>query len=1151
MKGITEEKQKSLGSILLNINIANLSIEHKFHLIDDKFQIPSHGIIGRDFLKRLKCNVDYAQMLFSVRPDDAPHVNIPLQCEIARGLSALPPNSETFKLFYIQNTNFPCVIPAQQIDENVFIPNTIAYDTVTYLRVLNTNSNFKILQTNKILKTENMNDYDIFTSSTPLANDQRNNRLEKLHNIIAQSSPGHAFNKLYTLCEEFSDIFHLEGDMPSINNFYQQKLNLSDNSPVFTRNYRLPQTQKAEINSLVNKLLNENLIELSTANYNSPLILVPKKSVDGTPKYRMCVDYRKLNRKLIPDRFPLPRVEDIFDNLGRAKYFSVMDLQAGFHQIGLDENSRKYTTFSTDTGMYQWKVLPFGLSVAPSSFSRMMALAFSNLSPEHCFSYMDDLIVIGFSDENHISNLRRVFETCRRYNLRVNPLKCQFFKTEVSFLGHICTDQGLKPDPAKLHAVRTYPRPHDKDSVRRFVAFTNYYRRFIENFAKITKPLTALTRKRAIFNWSSECERSFQLLKEKLLSEPILKYPNFDKPFKIVVDASNYACGGILSQQYDGIDMPITYISKSFKKGELNKPPIEKELLAVHFAITQLRPYLYGRHFTVNSDHKPLIYLYNLKNPSSRLSRIRLDLEEYDFEIQYIRGRDNVVADALSRISIKDLKESHVEAPILAITRSMTTNFKKPDIDNNLDRLDSKISVYEDFSVGYMRGVPRIQTKSLSLHKLKKSICGLTMAAYSAHRKIFLIKLANEGVSLRALFENMQKAASVHGIKLIQLSINDTLFSTCTIDEFKESGNKVLTNLQICLIKPPKKVMDEGEKMTILGTFHDNKLFGGHTGTKKMYAGMRAHYFWKNMTKDIANFIRNCQNCKMNKHRNHTKEPMILTQTPARPFDTVIIDTIGPLPKSVNGNLYAVTMICDLTKYLICAPTQDKSARSVAKAIFEKCILIHGPMKSIRTDRGTEYVNETIKELCKLMNIKHNIATAYHHQSVGSIERNHREFNAYIRQYLNNNLENWDTYLEYFSFCYNIQKHGSNDYNYSPYELIYARNPNLPSELLNGNINPLYNHENYIGEARFRLQAAHAEASKLIDRMKIRNKYQYDKSINPLNLKIGDTVYLKVEPYNKFSTLTKRCIVSKINEPNITITDGIRSIEVHKNRVIK
>lgn len=228
--------------------------------------------------------------------------------------------------------------------------------------------------------------------------------------------------------------------------------------------------QKAEINEQVKKLLKNDLIEICTSNYNSPLIVVPKKSTDGKRKWRMCVDYRALNRKLIPDKFPLPRIDEILDGLGNAKYFSVLDLYSGYHQIPITENSRKLTAFSTDSGHFQWKVLPFGLNIAPASFMRMMTLAFSGLTPEKCFLYMDDVIVIGLSENHHISNLRKIFETCRKFRLKLNPQKCEFFRPEVSFLGHKCTAEGLLPDPLKIMAVRNYPVPKNADEAKRFVA---------------------------------------------------------------------------------------------------------------------------------------------------------------------------------------------------------------------------------------------------------------------------------------------------------------------------------------------------------------------------------------------------------------------------------------------------------------------------------------------------------------------------------------------------------------------------------------------------------------------------------------------------------------------------------------------------------
>lgn len=1153
MRGITDEKQQSLGSIIAKIVFKNIGIEHKFHVVKNDFPMPADGIVGKDFLRRHKCTLDFDKMDLLIRPNETITVKVPLQTNMNDSQTAVPPNSEVFRLFKLNCEQFPCVIQTQNLTEHVVVPTTIVFSKESWIRVLNTDDEMKIVDTTK-LRCTNIAEYDIFQGT----NEPKTSKIlrnEKLIRIIHSNTPKYAHDLLTPLCMEFSDIFHLENDRSTVNNFYTQKLTLKDNEPVYTRNYRLPQSQKAFIDGEVHRLSVNNLIESSESNYNAPLILVPKKSVDGAPKFRMCVDYRKLNRKLIPDRFPMPRIEDIFDNLGSSKYFSVMDLQAGYHQIEIEKKSRIYTAFSTERGMYQWKVLPFGLNIAPSAFSRMMALAFSGISPERCFSYMDDLIVIGYSEKNHIENLRKVFEVCRKCNLKLNPLKCQFFKTEVAFLGHICSDKGLKPDPKKLLAVQKYPTPHDKDSVKRFVAFVNYYRRFIENFAKLTKPLTNLSKKRVEFKWTSECEESFQLLKQKLLSKPILQYPNFDKPFKLIVDASDFACGAVLTQEYNGVDMPITYISRSFKQGEKNKPPIEKELLAVHFAVTQLRPYIYGRHFTVKSDHKPLQYLYNLKNPSSRLSRLRLDLEEYHFDIEYIKGKDNVMADALSRISIDELKNQY---PIYAVTRSMTEKQKTDQQEKqNLQQKASEINcddvkVYEDFNTGFTNKIPRLKTTSVTL-KRDSTVRSMSFSAYKSHKKLFEIKLASEKVSMQLLFSKLLEAASTYNVKKLQISSNDSVFKLCTISEFKKCGNEVLRkskNLSIMIIKPPTLIDNDQEKEEILKKFHNDPIHGGHTGSKKMYAKLRANFYWKNMTKDIAKFIKSCENCKLNKHAQYTKEEMVITETPVEPFDSLIIDLIGPLTTS-NGKLYIVTIICDLTKYLVCVPTNDKTAKAVAQAIFHKFYLVYGPMKSIRTDRGTEFTNELIKELCALMGAKHSLSTAYHHQTVGTVERNHREFNRYIRQYINENLGDWEDYIEQFTYCYNIEKHGSNNYNYSPYELVFSRSAKLPSIITSDKIQPLYNPDDFVKETRFRLQIAHQQARQTIQKMKLQNKIQYDKNKNPIHVEIGDTVYLRREPYDKLDTLNKKYKITKIEHPNVIISDGKNLTLVHKNRIFK
>lgn len=276
-------------------------------------------------------------------------------------------------------------------------------------------------------------------------------------------------------------------------------------------------------------------------------------------------------------------MDDILDNLGRARWFLTLDLFSEFFQIPLEQESRKFTSFTTEQGSFQYKVVPFGLNVGPKSFARMMAMAFSGLSPATCFLYLDDIIIIGISETNHLKNLESVFETCRKFNLKFNPDKCEFKKNEVTYLGHKCTSKVILPDSYKFSAITNYPPPTDKDSVKRFVAKCNYYRRFVPDLASLARP--------------AECQDSFEKLKAALVNPQILQYPQFDKEFIITTDASKYGVGAVLSQITDGEDLPVAYASQAFTKGEHNLSVIEKEMTAIHFAINHFKPYVFGVKF--------------------------------------------------------------------------------------------------------------------------------------------------------------------------------------------------------------------------------------------------------------------------------------------------------------------------------------------------------------------------------------------------------------------------------------------------------------------------------------------------------------------------------------------------------------------------
>lgn len=958
-----------------------------------------------------------------------------------------------------------------------------------------------------------------------------------------------------TLCSEYSDIFGLESEPITTNNFYKQQLRVKDTQPTYIKNYRIPHAHKSEIDRQVEKLIDDKIVEPSQSEYNSPILLVPKKSLPNNKekRWRLVIDYRQINKKLVPDKFPLPRIDDILDQLGRAKYFSCLDLMSGFHQIPLEEKSRDLTSFSTNNGSYRFTRLPYGLKIAPNSFQRMMTLAFSGLKPEQSFLYMDDLIVIGCSKKHMLSNLEDVFELCRINNIKLHPEKCSFFMREVTYLGHKCTDKGILPDDSKYSVIENYPTPDDADSAKRFIAFCNYYRRFIKNFSEYSRHLTRLSKKGVQFEWTEDCDIAFRYLKNALMSPTLLQYPDFEKEFCITTDASKHACGAVLSQEHNGKQLPIAYASKTFTKGESNKSTIEQELTAIHWAITHFRPYIYGNHFLVRTDHRPLSYLFSMKNPSSRLTRMRLDLEEYNFTVEYLRGKDNYVADALSRITIDDFKDmtERTNCVLKITTRSMTRKMQGTTEENNLNKNHqnskyNKPSIYVPLSNADVRKFFKLKITPGRCY-IKR---GKSLVAYIQINDLFI----NEKLDLGQFFSRLEKVACKHNIVKLQVAPSEKIFEFISINEFIEMGNNKLVGIKVALLNQVTHIDDKNDKtiQNIMKRYHDDPQEGGHCGISRTLRKIKRYYYWKNMTKHVTKYVKSCLNCQTAKTTKHIKAPMIITPTPPRAFDTVIVDTIGPLPKSEHGNEYAVTLICDLTKYLVAIPICDKSAKTIARAIFENFILTYGPMKTFISDMGTEYKNTILTELCNLLKIEKLTSTAYHHQTLGTVERSHRTFNEYVRSYISVDKSDWDEWLKYFTYCYNTTP--STVHNYCPYELVFSKHPNMFQQFTEvDTITPLYNVNNYAKEAKFRLEVAHKRAQTLLDRHKLRQKSNYDRNVTDDKFSVGDMVLLKNETAHKLDPKYKGPykIIDILKNNNIKILDNKINKEqiVHANRL--
>ena len=387
--------------------------------------------------------------------------------------------------------------------------------------------------------------------------------------------------------------------------------------------------------------------------WSSPVVLVRKK--DGS--HRFCVDYRKLNSVIKADTYPLPRIDDLLDQLGKSSYFSTLDLASGFWQIKIHPASQEKTAFCTPHGLFEFKVIRFGLTNAPSVFQRLMQQILSSTNPEDgprfVTAYIDDLLVFSPTLSEHLHHLRLILTKLRDVGLKLNPGKCCFIRKEVEYLGHVITPCGLKPNGKLIAAVREFVPPKNVQELRRFLGLSSYYQRFVPNFAKIAHPLHQLTCKGADFRWTKECEATFQLLKNKLVSTAVLAYPCFGKDFILETDASIMGLGAVLSQrQTDGLPHPIAFASRALAPAERNYGITDLETLAMIWALSHFHYYLYGHRVQVITDHTAVKAILGSPNPSGRHARwwtrvFGQGIQEVS--IIHRADKDNLAADALSR----------------------------------------------------------------------------------------------------------------------------------------------------------------------------------------------------------------------------------------------------------------------------------------------------------------------------------------------------------------------------------------------------------------------------------------------------------------------------------------------------------------------
>ena len=632
------------------------------------------------------------------------------------------------------------------------------------------------------------------------------------------------------LLVKYQDVFSRDDKDLGRTSLVKHHIETGDSKPIKQAPRRLPPHQRKEVEKQVLDLLDRGLVEPSDSAWASPVVMV--KKADGS--YRLCVDLRLVNQASAGSGIPLPNTAELLSSLSGSVWFSTLDMLSGYWQVELDEESKQKTAFATHLGLHQWNVMPFGLMGAPGTFQKLMQTVLGSMSYKQLLVYLDDVIVPAKSVVEGVDRLSEVFRRFREANLKLKPKKCTLFQEKVAFLGHIVSADGIATDPAKVESVSKWPTPTSKTQVRSFLGLASYYRKYIRGFAHIAHPLNRLTDKKSEFRWSDQCQEAFDKLKVLLTKAPILAHPLDEGEYLLDTDASGVGIGGVLSQIQDDTERVIAYSSRSLNTAERNYCVTRRELWAVVYHVKHFRCYLYGRHFTIRTDHGSLRWLHRFKEPEGQLARWLDVLAEYDYRLVCRPGVQHKNADALSRrpcegkgcMCVALQEKSQVSVAVQ--TGEETEKLRVLSVEAGEDPVG-----LDFWDVAEMK---KAQEEDNSVGPVYRLVVG-----------------SGEKPSWEEVSHWSQESKTLL-TSWSSLRVRDGLLYYRWVGENCKERDRL------------KLVVPEKYRGVILEQLHDSKT-GAHLGVNKVYEKVKARYYWPGVSQYVKWWVGSCLTCQRYKEQ--------------------------------------------------------------------------------------------------------------------------------------------------------------------------------------------------------------------------------------------------------------------------------------------